>query len=133
VTKVDHVIKKLDLAAIAERTDLPLRTLRYALDHDLVEGLRASRAGRGSARLLSLFDATVLTCAAALLEAGHSRARVRDMLKQYGGAKRTSQLGSFWQGHQRDRFFKHRKYFGSSFVQTTLHVGVIYLLLKGSE
>lgn len=128
--KIDQVIKKLDLATIADRMDLPIRTLRYVIDHRLVVGLRVEYAGRGNARWLSLFDATVLACAAALLEAGCHQSRVRQMLCQYRGAIRTPQRQSFWQGLQRGMTYWN---FGTSFVQVELAVTSIHSLLKGQD
>lgn len=102
--KVVPVIKKLDLAGIASCTDLPVRTLRYVIDHDLVAGLRVQQDGRGSARQLSLFDATVLASAATLLTMGLNASCVRSMMAQYRGATRTDDTSfSFWQGYQTRR------------------------------
>jgi DNA-binding transcriptional MerR regulator len=129
VTKVVHVIK-MDLAEVAANTDIPLRTLRYVIDHQLVVGLRVSNEGRGNARFLSLFDATVLACAATLLEAGMTAFRVKSMISQYRGAKRTRRSGSFWQGLRAGR---KDFVFGTSFVQVAVDVGGIHSLLKGNR
>lgn len=128
MAKVVQEIKKLDLAAIVERTDIPIRTLRYVIDHALVVGLRVESGGRGNARSLPLFDATVLCSAAVLLESGHIQSRVRQMMCQYRGAKRTQQTRSFWQGLRRGASNWN---FATSFVQVSLDVGGIVSMLKG--
>ncbi len=128
MSKVVQVIKKLDLATIMERTDIPIRTLRYVIDHKLVVGLRVEREGRGNARFLSLFDATVLCSAAVLLENGHTQSRVRQMMCQYRGARRTQQARSFWQGRRRGASNWN---FATSYVQLSLDVGGIVSMLKG--
>lgn len=129
MTKIVHKIK-MDLAEIVKATEIPLRTLRYVIDHQLVEGLRVERAGRGSARYLSLFDATVLACTAALLEAGVSASVVKEMINRYRGAKRSTSRESFWQGLENGRRFWH---FGFSQVRMQLNVGCIRSLLEGVD
>jgi len=130
LSKIDHVNKKLDLATIAARADLPIRTLRYVIDHELVPNLRVEHGGRGNARFLALFDATVLCCAATLLDYGVTQTRVRQMMRQYRGAKRTSHSSSFWAGLQQKSNHWH---FGFPFIQVTLHVGMIHLDLQEGE
>lgn len=127
--KFVQMIKKRDLSAIAERIEISVRTLRYVIDHKLVVGLRVEQSGRGNARLLSLFDATILCAAASLLEAGHSQSRVRQMMCQYRGARRTRQAKSFWRGLRYGE--AEHWFFAISFVQVSLNVGVIHSLLKG--
>lgn len=129
MSEVVQVIKKLDLAAVSERTGLPIRTLRYAIDHDLVMGLRVDREGRGNARSLSHFDATVLAAAAALLDMGWSNTRVTEMMFLYRGAKRTSLSRSFWWGLKHGIPFW---YFNSPFTNVMLDVGKLYSLLEGA-
>jgi len=126
--KIVHVIKKLDLAAIEELADIPVRTLRYVIDHKLVVGLRVERRGVGNARFLSLFDATLLCAATALLRSGHLRSRVRQMMSQYRGATRTRYPRSFWIGLKRGASNWN---FATSYVQVSLDVGAIHSMLKG--
>src|SRR4051794_12241237 len=70
-----------DLAAIADRSGLPVRKIRYVLDHRLTPGEVKGR-GRGAARSFTPFEAFGLVLAATMLEAGLKRALVRDCLVQ---------------------------------------------------
>lgn len=69
-----------DLAAIARSSDVPVRKLRYVLDHSLLPGARHASLGRGTARSFTPFEAFAIVLAALMLEAGLRRALVRDCL-----------------------------------------------------
>jgi len=87
---------KIDLGTIAIRTGIPIRTLRYTLDHDIVAGLRIAQSGRGNARQMSLFDALALSLAASMLHEGVSMARVCEIMDQLRGARRSNNRQSLW-------------------------------------
>ena len=71
------------LSQIARRTGLPLRRIRYTLDHDVVEparlfgGEEISQPGFGSRRELSVVGAFPVVLAAELLEFGLKRVITR--------------------------------------------------------
>jgi hypothetical protein len=69
-----------DLARIAETSGLPLRKLRYVLDHKILPGGDVKSRGRGAVRSLEPFEAFGVVVAAAMLGAGLKRALVRDCL-----------------------------------------------------
>jgi hypothetical protein len=71
-----------DLAAIAARSGLPVRKLRYVFDHRLLPGGAANSRGRGAARSFTPFEAFGLVVAATMLGAGLKRALVRDCLAE---------------------------------------------------
>jgi len=87
---------KIDLGTIAIRTGIPIRTLRYTLDHDIVAGLRIAQSGRGNARQMSLFDALALSLAASMLHEGVSMVRVCEIMDQLRGARRSNNRQSLW-------------------------------------
>lgn len=66
----------MDLAEISERTRLPLRRLRYVLDHGVLPGPRGKGQGRGTPRDVSEFEAFGLATAALMMEAGLRRSLV---------------------------------------------------------
>jgi hypothetical protein len=74
----------MTLADLANRTMLPLRQLRYALDHGLLRGGQRASRGRGSPRSLTEFEAFVIACAAQLLQAGLRQGVVRDCVALLG-------------------------------------------------
>lgn len=134
MAKIDHENKKLELSEIADRLQLPQRTLRYVVDNCLVKGLRVTRRGRGQPRQLAVFDAAMVAAAAALLESGLSTARVEQIIEQCRGARRVNKAGMsaplpFWAGLKLKR---DHWYFGSSFCSVSLDLGTIYTLLKES-
>jgi hypothetical protein len=72
----------MNLQSIAERTGLPLRTLRYVVDHKLVPNLRVrvSEHEVGRPRLFADDVGVAIACAALLLEAGLKRDAVERII-----------------------------------------------------
>src|SRR3954451_20043785 len=70
----------MDLLTIAELTGLPIRRLRYTLDHRVLPG--ADRASRGPrlTRTFTDFEAFGIACAAALLQSGARRPLVEQCM-----------------------------------------------------
>jgi hypothetical protein len=68
----------MELQTIAERTRLPLRKLRYVIDHRLLPGLRVKIDGKavGQPRYFTDFEAFAVACAAAMLVGGMKREAV---------------------------------------------------------
>ena len=68
----------MELQTIADRTQLPLRKLRYVLDHRLLPGLRVKIDGNevGRPRYFTDYEAFGVACAAALLGGGVKREAV---------------------------------------------------------
>ena len=89
-------LNKIGLATVAERTGIPLRQLRYVVDHNVVKGLKVEQGGRGNARQLALFDALAVSVAAALLQEGVSKPRVSEIMEQFRGARRSTSRHSLW-------------------------------------
>jgi hypothetical protein len=69
-----------DLAEIAQVSGVPLRKLRYVLDHHLLPGAQDASRGRGATRSFTPFEAFALVVAALMLQAGLRRALVRDCM-----------------------------------------------------
>jgi len=72
----------MDLQTIARRTQLPVRKIRYVLDHRLLPGLRV--AGQpdavGRARHVTDLEGFSIACAAVLLEAGVRKQAVEQLI-----------------------------------------------------
>lgn len=66
--------------AIAARTQIGPRRLRYAVYHTLVQGVKQTDVGKGSVRHFTDFEAFGLALAATLLEVGLKRQLVRQCL-----------------------------------------------------
>lgn len=77
----------MDLAHIAERTDLPLRTLRYVLEQGLLPVAQLTGRGRGVPRDLVASEAVPVAVAAAMLEAGLKGATVARILLRLSRAQ----------------------------------------------
>ena len=77
----------MDLAHIAERTDLPLRTLRYVLEQGLLPVAQLTGRGRGVPRDLVDSEAVPVAVAAAMLEAGLKGAAVAPVLLRLSRAR----------------------------------------------
>ena len=73
-----------DLAEIARSSGVPVRKLRYVLDHRLLPGAHDASQGRGHARAFTPFESFAIVVAALMLEAGLRRALVRDCLAALG-------------------------------------------------
>jgi hypothetical protein len=69
-----------DLAEIAQVSGVPVRKLRYVLDHQLLPGAQDASRGRGATRSFTPFEAFALVVAARMLQAGLRRALVRDCM-----------------------------------------------------
>lgn len=70
----------MTLADLADRTMVPLRQLRYTLDHGLLPGAQSASRGRGSYRSFTEFEAFGIACSALMLVAGLRQGVVRDCL-----------------------------------------------------
>ena len=73
----------MELQAVADKTHLPIRKLRYVLDHQLLPGLRVKvdTTSVGRPRLLTDFEAFGVACAAALLVGGVRRDGVIEFME----------------------------------------------------
>jgi hypothetical protein len=69
-----------DLGQIAEFISIPLRKLRYVLDHGMLPGGAVASRGRGAVRSFTTFEAFGIVTAALMLQAGLKRALVRQGL-----------------------------------------------------
>ena len=63
----------MDMAELAARTGLPVRKLRYVLDHRVLPGLRDTSAGHGVPRAFTDYEGFGIALAARLLDAGFTR------------------------------------------------------------
>lgn len=63
----------MDLLTIAALTGLPIRRLRYALEHGLLPGAEKASRGHRVTRTFTDFEAFGIACAAALLHGGLRR------------------------------------------------------------
>ena len=93
----------MKVSSIAKRAGLPIRKIRYVLDHNLVAGLDAPRDGRGRARTFSPFQAYVVALAAHMLVAGLPKKMIADLLKDMGGATTARKRGSLWNSWRSDK------------------------------
>jgi len=73
----------VDLQILSQRTGIPVRRLRYCLDHDLVPGLNIEISANevGRPRRFHEDVGFGIACAATLVEAGFGRNTVREFLK----------------------------------------------------
>ena len=69
----------MDLQEIAARARLPIRRVRYVLDHRVMPGLQA-RSGAGRPRTLTALEGFWVAAAGLLLEGGAQRRLVADLL-----------------------------------------------------
>jgi len=124
---------KIGLADIEKVTGLAKRQLRFVLDNNLVSGLRVTSTGRrGSARQMSVVDATIVATAAALLTAGLSAASVKTIMTTSGGAHRTKNPKHLWRaltddGVLSDGFLFHE---GSDFVEIEVNTPALYAKIE---
>ena len=72
----------MDLISIARATGLPLRRLRYVLDHRVLPGAEKSSRGHRVTRSFTGFEAFGIACAAALLHAGVRRPLVQRCMRE---------------------------------------------------
>lgn len=72
----------MDIKTLSERTSIPVRQLRYVLDHKLVpqQTWFVDECSVGRARAFDEINAIFIACAAYLLNAGYKRESVRDFL-----------------------------------------------------
>jgi hypothetical protein len=85
----------LDLQEVAARCDLPVRLIRYVLDHKVLPGTPPEKNlhERGKPRSVTEFEAFVIAIAAYLLDAGVRRANVVRAMRELVEMKGTLQLG----------------------------------------
>jgi len=114
----------MDLMAIAQRTGIAPRQLRYAIYHTLMPGVSQVHVGKGSPRSFTEFEAFGIALAAMLLDAGLKRDFVSECIKvltrQYGKHTALSQIPLY------------RAYFS----QGTVHLDIgdrIYVRLRGCQ
>jgi hypothetical protein len=88
--------KMLTIAHIAELAGLRSRSIRFVIDHKLVEGVRVMQSSHGGVRRLLPFDAAVVAMAASLLHLGVSADGVKAAMRGYAGAARTKKHGSLY-------------------------------------
>lgn len=74
----------MDLQTIAKKTGLPIRLIRYVLDHEVLPGgpVRQIREAKGQPRTLTDLEAFAVAIAATLLQAGLRREAVSKYLAQ---------------------------------------------------
>lgn len=70
----------MDVAELAARTDVPVRRLRYAIDHRVLPGMRHASPGHGVPRTFTEFEGFALALAALLLASGLTRKLVIALL-----------------------------------------------------
>jgi hypothetical protein len=63
----------MDMADLAARTGLPVRKLRYVMDHRVLPGRRRVASGHGIPRTFTLFEGFGIALAARLLDSGLTR------------------------------------------------------------
>jgi len=74
---------RVDLQTLSQRTGIPIRRLRYCLDHNLVPGLRIEISANEAGRPRKFADDVGfgIACAATLIGAGYGRKTVAYFLK----------------------------------------------------
>lgn len=70
----------ISLASIADATGLPVRRLRYALDHRLLPGAERASRGHRVTRTFTGLEGLGIACAAAMLHGGLRRPLVRQCI-----------------------------------------------------
>ncbi len=70
----------MDLNELAARTGLPVRKLRYVLDHRILPGLQGVASGHGVPRTFTPFEGFAIALAARLLDAGVTRKLIATVL-----------------------------------------------------
>jgi hypothetical protein len=92
----------MDLQEIARRCDLPIRLIRYVLDHRVLPGqpYEQQKNERGQPRVVTAFEAFGIAIAAHLLNAGIRRANVAIAIKDL------AEMQPVPKRHPRDRFFQ---------------------------
>jgi hypothetical protein len=68
------------LDEIAQSSGIPVRKLRYVLDHQFLPGAQDASLGRGTARSFTPFGSFGVVVATLMLEAGLRRSLIRDCL-----------------------------------------------------
>jgi hypothetical protein len=63
----------MDMAELTVRTCVPVRKLRYVLDHRILPGLQGVASGHGVPRTFTPFEGFAIALAARLLDAGVTR------------------------------------------------------------
>lgn len=100
----------MELQELAGRTGLPVRKLRYVLDHDLVPGLKYKLASEevGRPRQFSTDAAFGIACVGALLGGGMQRAAAASFMSAMLDFRYRLKKGDIWQGSQiLSRFLSH--------------------------
>ena len=72
----------MNLFAIARATEIPIRTLRYVLEHRVLPGTERASRGHRVTRQFTVFEAFGIACAAALLDAGVRRPSVTRCMRR---------------------------------------------------
>jgi hypothetical protein len=72
----------MTLFAIARATGIPIRTLRYVLEHRVLPGAEKASRGHRVTREFTAFEAFGIACAAALLDAGVRRPSVTQCMRR---------------------------------------------------
>jgi hypothetical protein len=73
--------ESLDVYEIARCTGLPVRKIRYVLEHGVLPGTKRASRGRRVTRRFTLFESFGIACAALLLEGGLRRHAVQDCME----------------------------------------------------
>ena len=91
----------MELQELARRTALPLRRLRYVVDHDLVPGLnyRLASDEAGRPRQLAQDAAFGVACVAALLQGGMKRTEATSFIAALLDFPYRTKKGESWPGH----------------------------------
>jgi hypothetical protein len=70
----------MDTAELTARTGVPIRKLRYVLDHRILPGLQGVGSGHGVPRTFTPFEGFAIALAARLLDAGVTRKLIAAVL-----------------------------------------------------
>ena len=73
----------MDLQTLSQRTEIPVRRLRYCLDHRLIPGLSVKISANEAGRPRKFHEDVGfgIACAATLVEVGFGRKTIREFLK----------------------------------------------------
>jgi hypothetical protein len=94
--------RRMELQELAERTGIPLRTLRYVVDSRLLPGLEFEIAEReaGRPRRLAKDVAFGVACAGVLLYGGVRRATTHFFMASVLDLRHELKTGMVWSGHE---------------------------------
>lgn len=79
-------MEEMDLRELSRRVHVPVRRLRYVLDHELVPNRHwfVADSEAGTPRKFDAITAVFIACAAFLLDVGYRRESIREFMKAVG-------------------------------------------------